>query len=167
MNNNNLDNEFTTKLKVDHNDHVTPDRSDEIETIRKTARLAKLNFLMTIVGLGTLGYLHFANQNSIDQSLAKTKQEISKDLASKEDLHALSTDLATKMEGQATRISGLEVQGERFQEELHKTDQLSAKLNELQSSMKRAKPAAVAPVSKTKSKAKPKPAVKAVKKSRR
>ena len=164
MNNNNTENDLGINLKVDHNDHVPPNMNHhEDNTLRKTARLAKLNLIITIVGLATLGYLHFSSKSSIDESLAKSKQEIGQGLASKEELQALSTDLAAKMEGQATRISGLEVQGERFQEEFNKSAQLSARVDALQSSLKKAKPAAAD----TKSKAKGKLAAKAVKKGKR
>jgi hypothetical protein len=166
MNKNNTENDLGINLKVDHIDHQ-PNMINEDNTLKKTARLAKLNFIITIVGLGTLGYLHFSSQSSIDDSLAKSKvalkQEIGKDLASKEELQNLSTDLATKMEGHATRISGLELQGERFQEEFGKSAQLSAKINELQASVKKSKPV----VADTKSKSKGKPAAKAVKKGKK
>lgn len=163
MNNNNTENELGINLKVDQNDHVQQNMIENDHIIRKTARLAKLNFLITIVGLGALGYMHFSSKNSVDESLAKSRQEISKGLASKEELQALSTDSATKMESLGTRISGLEVQGERFQEEFNNFSQLSTRVNELQASINKAKQAPVA----VKSKAKAKPVVKAKKKSNR
>ena len=172
MNNNNTENELGINPKVDQNDHVQPNmikEDDEIvdHTLKKTARLAKLNFIITIVGLGTLGYLHFSDKSSIDESLAKSKasliQEIGKDLASKEELQILSTELSTKVDGLGGRISGLEVQGEQFQEEFNKNALLSTRVSELQGLMKKSKPAAVD----SKSKSKAKPAAKTPKKGKK
>ncbi|MBY0412576.1 MAG: hypothetical protein K2Q18_00350 [Bdellovibrionales bacterium] len=175
--NNNTENDLGINSKLDNNSHVQShlnkeDNEMEVALLKKTAKLAKLNLLITVLGLGTLGYLHFSDKGSIDESLAKTKasikQEIGKELASKEDLQNLSTDLTVKVDGLGARISGLEVQGELYQEEFHKGAQLYARVNELQASMKRSQPAAKSKATEsTKSKSKGKVVPKAVKKGKK
>lgn len=168
---NNTENELGATPKLDSNDRVQPSQMENA-ILKKTAKLAKLNFIITILGLGTLGYLHFSEKSSVDESLAKSKvalkQEIGKELASKEDLQNLSTDLTTKVDGLGARISGLEVQGEQYQEEFQKSAQLNARVNELQASVKKSQtPTKTQALGSTKGKSKSKSAPKSVKKNKK
>lgn len=177
---NNTENEQVAEPTLDNNDHPQPnvvkdDNQMETAILKKTeklAKLVKLNFVITIIGLGTLGYLHFSDKSSIDESLAKSKiaikQEIGKELASKEALQNLSTDLTTKMDGLGARVSGLEVQDEQYQEEFQKLAVLNARVSELQASMKKSKSSTKSEASdSTKGKSKTKSSSKSSKKGKK
>jgi chromosome segregation ATPase len=161
-----------TNLKLDHNDHKQSNTQEDTymdEVTLKTAKLSKLNLLITILGLGVLGYLHFSGKDATDDAIAKSKatlkQEVVSDmkegLASTEQLQALTEKndaLEAKVNRYADQISTLEMKIEQFQVELEKNASLRAKVNELQSSMKKAKPVAKPAATKaTKSNASRKP----------
>ncbi len=141
--------------------------SRESMLITKTAKLAKLNLFITVSGLGALGYLHFADQGSIDKSLIKNKaaikQEIVKVVASKEDLENLKNDMTTKVEGLGARVSGLELKDEQYQEEFKNSAQLNTKINELQASLKKSP----TPTKGTTSSSKTKPPAKSAKSTKK
>ena len=150
---NNTENESAATSAFENNDQLQPqstvvnvDNPMEVAILKKIEKLAtliKLNFFITFLGLGTLGYLHFSEKISIDESLTKSKvalkNEIRKNLASKEDLQSLNSDFTTKVDGIGARVSGLEVQGEQYQEEFQKFAVLNARVNEFQASMKKNK----------------------------
>jgi predicted RNase H-like nuclease (RuvC/YqgF family) len=157
-------------LKLDHNDQnhsgPTEDEKPMDDVIAKTARLAKINLLLTVIGFSVFGYLHFTGMASTDEAIAKStatlKKEVVADmkegLASTEELQVLAeknTALEVKVNEYADKIANLEMQTQQFQVELDKNANLRSKVNELQSSLKKSKPAEKSTKTKTKAPAKP------------
>lgn len=162
MNNNDQENgnrpdSESINLKLDPSDrsetkslNLNEEKTPMEETVHKTARLAKINLVLTLLGLGGLGYLHFSDKASLDETIAKNKatmkQEIvtnlKEGLASSEQLNNLlekNAELEVKLDGYAAQITNLETKSEQLQAELQKTAALRTKISELEASVKKNK----------------------------
>lgn len=151
------------EIKVDHIDHKSTHMTEESNhmeaVINKTARLAKLNLLLTILGLGGLGYLHFSDKAATEDAIARSKAtmkqeivgEVKDGMASTQQLQGLvekNAELEVKIDSYAGQISNLEMKNEQLQAEIQKTANLRTKMAEIQASMKKAKAAPAKQVAK-------------------
>ena len=161
-----LDTKNQKKSNIAKEDGLMDDHSTQVDDpIAKTARLAKINLGLTVVGLGILGFLHFSSgsaEEAIANSKAALKQEIAAEIqesmagAQQPQLQAVvdkSAELEAKVDGHGAQLTELEMKVSQFQVELDKNASLRNKVAELQASVKKGKPNAK-PSSKSSSKPK-------------
>jgi uncharacterized small protein (DUF1192 family) len=136
----------------------------------KALRLAMLSILISLVGFGVLGYLHFDSQSAIGEAISNSSAAVKKEIKTEvesvitaakesqlESIAGGNAELEVKLEGVVSQIGELESKVSQLQAEIEKNKIL------MKSSMKASKPAAKAsPKSKT-----PAKATKAAKKGRK
>lgn len=153
MNNEDQNDEINAKsLETDLKTVVEEHRHSD-DSQAKSSRLAKFNLVLTILGLGALGYLHFSEKSSTEETIAKSKatmkheiaSEMREGFASSQQLQALvekNAELEVKIEGYSSQIANLEMKSNQLEAELEKNAGLRKKIAELESMLKKTKVAA-------------------------
>lgn len=144
----------TIDLKLDHQSSpIVDERSPTDNLFHKTARLAKLSLLVTVLGLGGLGYLHLADKASTEDAIANSKTTLKKEILAEvkadistspqiSNLAEKNAELDVKIDSYAGQISNLEMKIEQLQGEIQKNANLRNKIAELEASLKKSKVAA-------------------------